>query len=125
LGKELVVGQRCGTLEMEMQPSLLQEEIARLTQLLFEAAHPARIILFGSHARGEASAESDVDIMVVESNLRDRLQEMVRLSRLLDSVSFPVDLLVVSKEKFDYWSDTPGNVYFEAAIEGKTLYEAA
>jgi predicted nucleotidyltransferase len=110
---------------MEMQPSLLQEEIARLTQLLFEAAHPARIILFGSHARGEASAESDVDIMVVESNLRDRLQEMVRLSRLLDSVSFPVDLLVVSKEKFDYWSDTPGNVYFEAAIEGKTLYEAA
>jgi hypothetical protein len=34
-------------------------------------------------------------------------------------------LLVVSAEKFNYWRDTPGNVYFEAATEGKVLYEAA
>jgi hypothetical protein len=34
-------------------------------------------------------------------------------------------LLVVSAEKFEYWRDTPGNVYFEAAREGKILYEAA
>jgi hypothetical protein len=36
-----------------------------------------------------------------------------------------VDLLVVSAEKYEYWRDTPGNVYFEAASEGKILYEAA
>ena len=32
---------------------------------------------------------------------------------------------VVSLEKFNYWCDTPGNVYFEAATEGEVLYEAA
>ena len=37
----------------------------------------------------------------------------------------PVDLLVVSRSKFDYWRDTPGTVYFEANLEGKVLYEAA
>lgn len=31
----------------------------------------------------------------------------------------------VSAEKFNYWCDTPGNVYFEAATEGEVLYEAA
>lgn len=36
-----------------------------------------------------------------------------------------MDLVVVSREKFDYWGDTPGNVYFEAAAEGTVLYEAA
>jgi predicted nucleotidyltransferase len=104
---------------------LLEESAARLTKLLVEAANPARIILFGSHARGEASADSDIDIMVVETDVHDRFKEMVRLNRVLDSLGVSVDLLVVSKEKFDYWRDTPGNVYFEAAAEGRTLYEAA
>jgi hypothetical protein len=37
----------------------------------------------------------------------------------------PVDVLVVSREQFDEWSDTPGNVLHEAAAEGKVIYEAA
>jgi hypothetical protein len=36
-----------------------------------------------------------------------------------------IDLLVVSEANFQYWRDTPGNVYFEAATEGRVLYEAA
>ena len=104
---------------------LPEESVSRLTQLLVDAANPARIILYGSYARGEASADSDIDIMVVETDVDDRIKEMVRLNRLVDSFGVSVDLLVVSKEKFDYWRNTPGNVYFEAATEGRTLYEAA
>ena len=101
------------------------DTIKRLTQLLVEAAKPKRIVLFGSHARGEAGEDSDLDIMVVEEAVMDRAGEMVRLNRLLRSFEIPVDLLVVSAEKFNYWRDTPGNVYFEAATEGEVLYETA
>lgn len=101
------------------------EKLRRLTELLAQAARPRYIILFGSQARGEASEESDFDVMVVEPEVADRGQEMVRLSRLLRPLDIAVDLLVVSAEKFEYWRDTPGNVYFEAASEGKILYEAA
>ena len=101
------------------------EAIRRLTGLLIEAAKPKRIIMFGSQARGEAGEDSDLDVMVVEELVSDRAGEMVRLNRLLRSLDIPVDLLVVSAEKFDYWCDTPGNVYFEAATEGEVLYEAA
>jgi uncharacterized protein len=101
------------------------ETIKRLTELLVEAAKPKRIIMFGSQARGEAGEDSDFDVMVVEEGVSDRAGEMVRLNRLLRSLDVPVDLLVVSAEKFDYWCDTPGNVYFEAATEGEVLYEAA
>jgi predicted nucleotidyltransferase len=93
--------------------------------LLIEAAKPNRIIMFGSQARGEASEDSDFDVMVVEEAVPDRVGEMVRLNRLVRSLAIPVDLLVVSAEKFNYWCDTPGNVYFEAATEGEVLYEAA
>jgi predicted nucleotidyltransferase len=104
---------------------LESESIRRLRDLLVEAARPKYIILFGSQARDDAGEDSDVDVMVVEEKLANRVAEMVRLNRLLRSLDMAVDLLVVSAEKFDYWRDTPGNVYFEAATEGKLLYEAA
>ena len=37
--------------------TLLQE----MTDVIVEAVNPQRIILFGSHARGQAGPESDVD----------------------------------------------------------------
>ena len=101
------------------------ETLRRLTELLAWAAKPKYIILFGSQARGEGSEDSDFDVMVVEPEIANRGEEMVRLGRLLRSLDIAVDLLVVSAEKFEYWRDTPGNVYFEAASEGKILYEAA
>ena len=109
----------------EKVPVTENETLLRVTQLLARAAKPKYIILFGSQARGEASEDSDFDVMVVEAEIANRGQEMVRLGRLLRSFDIAVDLLVVSAEKFEYWRDTPGNVYFEAATDGRILYEAA
>jgi predicted nucleotidyltransferase len=106
-------------------PTRNTEAIRKLTKLLIEAAKPERIIMFGSQARGDAADDSDLDVMVVEEGVSNRAAEMVRLNRLLRSLDIAVDLLVVSSEKFNYWCDTPGNVYFEAATEGEVLYEAA
>ena len=79
----------------------------------------------GSQARGEAASDSDLDIMVVEEKPANRFAEIVRLNRLLRSFDMAIDLLVVSDANFQYWRDTPGNVYYEAATEGQVLYEAA
>ncbi|MEW6776372.1 MAG: nucleotidyltransferase domain-containing protein, partial [Bdellovibrionota bacterium] len=43
--------------------------IQRAVGILRDAARPRRIILFGSHARGEARPESDVDFLVVEERV--------------------------------------------------------
>ena len=102
-----------------------KEIVDKLTGVLIHAAQPKRIILFGSQARGDAANDSDFDVMVVEEKPANRFAEMVRLNRLLRSFDLAVDLLVVSEEKYQYWRDTPGNVYYEAASEGKVLYEAA
>ena len=102
-----------------------QALLDQATILLRETAHPQKIILFGSHARNEASADSDIDILVVETDVKDRVSEMVRLGRTLSPLRIPVDLLVVSVEMYNYWSDTPGNVYYQARTEGRVIYEAA
>jgi uncharacterized protein len=101
------------------------EAIEKAAELLKEAASPEKIILFGSHARVGAGEDSDVDILVIEGEVKDRVAEMVRLNRALSPLRLPIDLLVVSREMFDYWSGTPGNVYYRANKEGKVIYEAA
>jgi uncharacterized protein len=102
-----------------------ENKILQLTRLLREAAKPKKIILFGSQASREADAGSDLDILIVEPRLENRVAEMVRLNRVVSPLRVPVDLLVVSEEAFEYWSSTPGNVYYQAKTQGKTLYEAA
>lgn len=91
---------------------------------LVAAAQPNRIILFGSHARGDADDHSDVDLLVVQPAVNDRYEEMVRLNRALQGLLMPVDLLVVSEQEFEHRSRMPGTVEHTARREGRVLYAA-
>jgi uncharacterized protein len=101
------------------------EMLSTATRLLVEAAAPLRIILFGSHARGEAHASSDLDLLVVLPAVASRRRETARLLALLARNRIRADVVVTSAEFFAAWRDVPGTVLFDAAREGKVVYEAA
>jgi predicted nucleotidyltransferase len=88
------------------------EQIDAAVRLLAEAAQPARIILFDSHARGDAREDSDVDLLVIEPQVEDRAREMVRLRRLLRPLRIPVDILVYSADEVARWGGQPGSALF-------------
>jgi predicted nucleotidyltransferase len=98
--------------------------IREAVQLLKRAANPVKVILFGSYATGKADEDSDLDFLVVEKELKARRMEMVRRRRILSPLRIPVDIIVVSEQVFNDWADTPGTVIYEAALEGRILYEA-
>lgn len=91
-------------------------------QALIEAARPERIVLFGSHARGDAGEDSDLDFLVIESHVEDRAKEMVRLRRALRPLRIPVDVLVYSSEDVARWGDQPGSALYWALREGRVVY---
>ena len=100
------------------------EKIDRAGRLLADAAGaPARVILFGSHARGEADGGSDLDFLVIERDVEDRLGEAIRLSRVLRPLRIPADVIVVSEERVAEWGDVPGTMLHAALTEGRVVAE--
>lgn len=89
-------------------------------------ATPARtrVVLFGSHARGENGARSDVDVLVIEPTVDDPMQESVRLRRALRGLGVPIDVLVVARGEADRRSVVRGTVVERALREGRTLIDA-
>ncbi len=82
------------------------------------------MILFGSRARGDASHDSDVDLLVIERNVEDRFQESVRLSRLAADLRIPADVVVVSEDQVEEWGDVQGTMLHDALAEGRLLAQA-
>ena len=101
------------------------EKLSEAVRRLVAAAQPRQIILFGSRARGDAREDSDVDLLIVKSEVKDRVAEMIRLNRVLRGLILPAELLVVSQRMFEQLSEIPGTVYYDARREGQILYESA
>lgn len=83
---------------------------------------PQRIILFGSQARGDADAGSDIDLLVIEQEVTDRGAEMVRLRRLLRPLPAAFDVLVYSHDEVAQWGGQPGTALYWALKEGRVLH---
>jgi uncharacterized protein len=98
--------------------------IDQAARRIVAAAPGARVILFGSHARGEAGPDSDVDLLVVEPHVADRFGEIVRLQRVLAPLRLPADVVVVSEAHVEEWGGVHSTMLHDALREGRVLAQA-
>lgn len=104
-----------------MDDATLAEAVRRIVSV----SQPTRIILFGSHATEEADSRSDLDLMVIKSEVTNPYEEMIRLHEALGHIGPGIDVLVYSEAEFLRRSQVPGTILYWARIEGKSLYAAA
>jgi len=101
--------------------------LQQMARVIVREVEPERIILFGSHARGEARPDSDVDLLVIErepfGKLRSRRREAALLWRALARFPVSKDILVYSQEEAAARKDSPSHLVAEALREGRVLYE--
>lgn len=83
---------------------------------------PQRIILFGSHAYGKPTGDSDVDILVVMPS-PDTLDQAVRIRQHIDA-PFPLDLVVRDPHELAWRLKEHDWFLLDIVEKGKILYEA-
>ncbi|MGI8429990.1 MAG: nucleotidyltransferase domain-containing protein [Solirubrobacteraceae bacterium] len=96
-------------------------EIVEAGRRLASAAPEARVILFGSHARGDAALGSDLDILVIERDVDNTALESVRLMRELRDLRLPIEIVVLTEREADEWREVPGSFVHAALAEGRVL----
>ena len=101
-----------------------QQKINEAAELLMTSTSVRKVILFGSYARGDVTENSDVDFLVVETDVPSKVQEMVRLRRIIRHLRLPVDVMVVSENDLEDWGGIPGTALYWALKEGKVLKDA-
>ncbi len=106
---------------------IIQEDyiLAEMVRRLVAAFQPERIYLYGSRARGESTADSDYDVMMVvrESNLpRFRRDQMA--FRAFCGVGASKEIVVLTRDEFQTKLCVPCSLPATVAREGKLLYAA-
>lgn len=98
-----------------------EELIAEAGRRIAEEAPGARVIVFGSHARGDAGQHSDLDLLVVETEVESAAAESVRLRRALRGLPTAIDVIVVSQDYLDQWRNVRGSLVQAAMCEGRVV----
>ncbi|MBI3794985.1 MAG: nucleotidyltransferase domain-containing protein [Nitrospinae bacterium] len=83
---------------------------------------PDKIILFGSHAKGKAGLDSDVDLLVVMPVTESKRKKQIEIRLALHGIKISKDIIVTTPEDYEWRKDIPGTVERSAEIDGKLLY---
>ena len=106
-----------------VQPEKLDPILQEIVNRLLEAGEPQKIILFGSHARCEASDESDFDLLVIEPSMVPRFKRATRYRRALKDFGYSKDIVVWTPDEVAEWQNVPNAFVTTALREGIVLYE--
>jgi predicted nucleotidyltransferase len=98
---------------------LLEEAVERLVAEF----DPEEIYLFGSHAWGIPTEDSDVDLLIIVSESQERpIWRMRRAHRCLSDLDFSKDIFVQTRREFERYQHLPVSIQYEILRRGKKLY---
>jgi predicted nucleotidyltransferase len=108
---------------MQGTTMVAMNEIERFGRRIGEEFGAQKVILFGSHARGTASSDSDVDLLVVASTSLPPTERYGAVRRLLADCPAGFDIVVKTPDEYDRWRSVVNHVVYLADKYGKVLYE--
>ncbi len=105
----------------------VNEPFKDIIQAVLSVTRPTAVILFGSHARGDAHERSDVDLLIIRENdfkpgesWRKELGSLYRA--ITETCDSPKDVVLFTRNEFLNWKDTTNHMVSIASREGRVLY---
>jgi predicted nucleotidyltransferase len=102
----------------------------KIVERLLDSEFPIlRIVLFGSHAKGTATKDSDIDLMVVIDNdvivssYREKMDRYLSIRKLLQRIGYAIDLMIYSRKELNIIKERGYDFVKEIEQTGKVLYE--
>jgi predicted nucleotidyltransferase len=97
--------------------------LEHVTKTIVERFRPKRIMVFGSHARGDARPDSDLDLFIEMDTSRRPPERAIEVSEVFGLRSWPMDIVVYTPEEVRRLRSLNGTLLSVIEKEGKVLYE--
>ena len=99
----------------------------KVADAIVRSANPEKVFLFGSAARGDATSDSDLDLLIVDSSAfgpaHSRGEVVHKIRAALAEFPVSKDILVFSPDEFAKWGQSPNHVVARCLREGRLIYE--
>lgn len=109
---------------MRNKRQLSANVLKNIIDRVVEMAHPEKIMLFGSAARGEMGPNSDVDLLVIVKPGVHRRRLAGEIYKNFIGVGQAVDIIVVTIDDVEHYKDSFALIIEPALKEGKVIYAA-
>ncbi len=93
-----------------------------IVEKICSVSSPKQIILFGSYAIGNATEDSDIDIVIIEEEVVSKIKEKRKIRNSLKDIKYPKDILITSEEEYNFYSSKIGSVFKEISEKGEVLW---
>ena len=107
-----------------MNQGLLHQSLDAIVCQVVALAHPQRIVLFGSAAKGKWRPASDLDLLVVVDDSQQPSSVLDLLNTRVQRSAIPCDFLVVTPQVLRRQRSNPGLIYRQILEEGREVYAA-
>ncbi len=98
--------------------------LREVTDRIVRNYRPEKVILFGSHAWGRPTPDSDFDLLVIKSTSASRRERIRQLRRSIGPARYPIDCLVYTPQELDRKIRDDRNLFLEdVVVHGKVLYD--
>ena len=105
---------------------ITEQMLNEMTVTILRAVDAEQIYLFGSRARGDATPDSDIDLLIVEKEPfgpeHSRWTEIAKIRNALLPLPTATDLLVYSVDEVEKWRGSINHIIARCMREGRLLY---
>lgn len=99
----------------------------KISGAIVRTADPLSVIFLGSRSAGDATDDSDIDILVIgepsKAGRWSRRRHVGNIRRSLPDVGVPIDVLFFTPSEVTRWQNSSNHVIHHALIRGRVLYE--
>lgn len=98
--------------------------ILEMVEKIIKEYQPKKVILFGSYAYGEATKDSDIDLLIIKDTDKRPIDRWIEVKRLLRDTTrtFPVSPFVYTEKEIDERTAIRDFFIEEILERGEVLY---
>jgi predicted nucleotidyltransferase len=112
----------CPQRNTNMKKKIVTPNIQKMVRRLVDRFDPDQIILFGSHARGTAGPDSDIDLLVIMPVTGSKRAKQIEMRVALHDIRVPKDIILATPDQVARQKDIVGTIIRPALREGQVLY---